>query len=82
MNPGNPLAGNPPASGCRLLDMVYEPATTPLMAEAARRGAVVVGGVEMLLRQMLAQFRILTGVEADPRPLRAALAAARPEEGE
>jgi len=75
MKEGNLLFDNPLREGNYLLEMIYEPATTALMRAATQRGAVVVGGAEMLLRQMLAQFRILTGAEADPAPLRAALAA-------
>ncbi|MBC8330223.1 MAG: hypothetical protein H8E31_15925 [Planctomycetes bacterium] len=81
MREGNLLFDNPLGVGNYLLEMIYQPATTALSRESALRGAVVVGGAEMLLRQMLAQFRILTGADADPVPLRAALAASLVEAG-
>ena len=75
MKEGNLLAADPPAPGSFVLDMVYQPAATALLRAAAARGAVAVGGAEMLLRQMLAQFRILTGREAEAGPLRRLLLA-------
>ncbi len=44
-----------------VLDMIYRPRQTPLLLAAARRGCVVVEGLEMFLRQAAAQYRLLTG---------------------
>jgi 3-dehydroquinate dehydratase/shikimate dehydrogenase len=44
-----------------VMDMVYNPRETMLIAAARRRGALVVPGEEMFLRQARAQFQIWTG---------------------
>jgi shikimate dehydrogenase len=74
--PGNPADGCRFARGAIALDMVYEPARTAFLAQAEAQGAVAVGGAEMLLRQMLAQYRLARGVEAPVATLRAELAQA------
>lgn len=45
-------------SDCRVLDMVYNPAETVLMRSAAKRGAKVKNGLEMLYRQAIASYNI------------------------
>ena len=45
-------------------DMVYNPPETPLMAEARRAGATVVGGLSMLIHQGAAAFHRWTGEDA------------------
>lgn len=45
-------------------DMVYNPPETPLMLEARRAGATVVGGLSMLIHQGAAAFQRWTGKEA------------------
>lgn len=47
-----------------VFDMVYTPAETPLMKEARRAGARVLGGLWMLVYQGAASFRLWTGLEA------------------
>ncbi|MCH8826874.1 MAG: shikimate dehydrogenase, partial [Chloroflexi bacterium] len=51
-------------SSAVVYDMVYNPPETPLMAEARRAGATVVGGLSMLIHQGAAAFQRWTGKEA------------------
>lgn len=55
-----------------ILDVIYHPWPTSLAVIAQRRGAVVVGGLDMLLNQAFTQVELFTG-ESAPR---AAMAAA------
>jgi 3-dehydroquinate dehydratase/shikimate dehydrogenase len=55
-------------SGVVVIDMVYGDGPTPLLREAAARGAVTVDGREVLLGQAVGQFRMMTGKEL-PRAL-------------
>jgi len=50
--------------GSCVVDMVYLPRDTPLIAEARRRGAEVVTGLEILVAQGAASFRRWTGTAA------------------
>ena len=45
-------------------DLVYNPATTPLLKEASRAGAAILGGLSMLVYQGAASFEMWTGREA------------------
>jgi shikimate dehydrogenase len=56
-----------------VVDLIYHPATTPLLAVARDRGAVAVNGLGMLIHQAAHAFRRWTG--EDP-PLAAMSAAA------
>ncbi len=47
--------------GMMVMDIVYEPLQTRLLREAKERGCVTVDGLEMLIRQGIAQFEIWTG---------------------
>jgi shikimate dehydrogenase len=49
--------------GLTVVDIVYRPFVTPLLAAAAERGATPVGGLGMLIHQAGHQFRIWTGLE-------------------
>lgn len=49
--------------GTAVVDLVYGEEPTRLVAEAARRGLVAVDGREVLLRQAVPQFRVMTGRE-------------------
>jgi len=57
-----------------VVDTVYEPAETPLLAAAAARGARTVNGLGMLVHQAAGSFRRFTGCDA---PLDVLWAAAR-----
>jgi shikimate dehydrogenase len=74
-------AGNPDRSalppgavgpGSLFVDMVYNPLVTHAMRMAGRRGAKVVGGLEMLVNQGAESFRLWTGKDPDIRAMRSA----------
>ena len=46
-----------------VFDTVYTPETTMLIREAKTRGAQVITGVELFIRQAGAQFQLFTGQE-------------------
>ena len=69
----SPLPDGALRRGQVVLDLVYRPRRTKLLLQAARAGAVAIGGFEMFLAQALAQFRLFTGVEPDAALARAAL---------
>jgi shikimate dehydrogenase len=64
------LAGAEPPE--RFVDLVYGAEPTPLCAWAARAGAHVVDGVEVLVRQGARSFAVWTGREAPLDVMRAA----------
>ena len=47
-----------------LVDIVYKPLETPLIATARAQGASVANGVAMLAHQAAVQFELWTGVAA------------------
>ena len=47
-----------------VVDIVYEPRTTPLLTAAAERGATTVNGLGMLVHQAAISFELWTGVDA------------------
>jgi shikimate dehydrogenase len=59
-----------------VVDLIYHPLETPLLAAAAARGAVAVNGVGMLVHQAVHAFRRWTGLEP---PIDAMAGAARRE---
>ncbi|MEX2256697.1 MAG: shikimate dehydrogenase [Acidimicrobiia bacterium] len=60
-------------AGCRLvLDTVYHPAETPLLAEARARGVACANGLGMLVHQAGLAFEAFTGVPAPLEVMRAA----------
>lgn len=67
---GGPAEGQlPPGadlvhSGQTVVDLVYHPLRTPLLAAAAAAGATALDGLGMLVHQAAAQFEAWTGVEA------------------
>lgn len=56
-----------------VMDIVYAPLTTRLLAEAQSVGCATVNGLEMLLYQGVAQFELWTGREAPIAVMRQAL---------
>ena len=46
-----------------VVDLVYGPQQTELLAAAAAAGAATVDGLEILVRQGAASFRIWTGID-------------------
>jgi shikimate 5-dehydrogenase len=51
--------------GMIVMDIVYEPLQTRLLREAKEKGCATVDGLEMLIRQGMAQFEIWTGGRPD-----------------
>jgi 3-dehydroquinate dehydratase/shikimate dehydrogenase len=67
--------------GAVVFDMVYDPVETRLLREAKQAGCRIVGGLEMLLFQAVAQFETWTGLEAPADVMKsAALFLAQTEE--
>lgn len=62
--------------GQTVMDIVYRPRRTPLLAAAAAAGARTVDGLQMLLHQGALAFSLWTGREAPVETMRRALAAA------
>ncbi len=56
-----------------LLDVVYDPLVTPLMAAWERAGGSSIGGVRMLVHQAAEQVRLMTGRPAPIKEMDAAL---------
>jgi 3-dehydroquinate dehydratase/shikimate dehydrogenase len=63
-----------PAQGTVVLDMVYRPALTPMLADIAAAGSIAVPGLTMFLHQAAAQLRLFTGKELPVATLRSFLA--------
>ncbi|HZB74832.1 MAG TPA: shikimate dehydrogenase [Solirubrobacteraceae bacterium] len=59
--------------GSCVVDMVYKPGGTDLLAEARRRGATVVTGLEILIAQGAASFERWTGTSASREAMRGAV---------
>lgn len=72
----SPLAKDLLPAGAVVIDMVYRPAQTRLLRDAAARGLPAVGGLEMLIRQGAESLRIWTGAEPPLQVMRAAALAA------
>lgn len=60
--------------GLVVADVVFNPPTTRLLEEAARRGATLVDGLGMLVEQGVLSVRYWTGIEPDRAVMRQALA--------
>ena len=73
--PGDPLEGVDIPRDARVLEMVYAPPRTALLARSEAAGAVAVPGSAMLLHQMRAQYARLHGAPAPLEPLATRLAA-------
>lgn len=68
----DPLAGCDIESRHVVLDIVYDPPRTPLIARAQAAGAVAHGGLGMLVHQAAASFRIWTQTEPEIEAMSAA----------
>jgi 3-dehydroquinate dehydratase/shikimate dehydrogenase len=66
--------------GTLVLDAVYRPLKTPLLALALKKGCTPVPGGEWFVRQARAQFKLFTGQDADEALMRAAFSNAIVEE--
>lgn len=75
-----PLAGIRFGSGQVVVDLLYHPAVTPLLAAAAADGATAVNGLGMLVHQAAHAFRHWTG-EAAPLAVMAAAATTGLQDG-
>lgn len=62
--------------GQLVVDLIYEPVQTPLLAAARERGATPVNGIGMLIHQAAHAFRIWTGEEPPTEVMSAAAVAA------
>ncbi len=56
--------------GMVVMDIVYHPLRTRLLREAKARRCLTIDGLEMLIRQGVAQLMIWTGRRLDPKPIR------------
>lgn len=63
-------------AGLAVMDLVYRPRRTRLLADAARAGCEVVEGIEMLVEQGARSFEIWTGRPAPAEAMRRAAVAA------
>lgn len=68
----DPLPGASLRSGQVVIDLVYDPPTTPLIERAREAGADAWGGLGMLVRQAAGSFRIWTGRDAPIETMSAA----------
>jgi shikimate dehydrogenase len=75
---GSPLSAGCISASCLVNDLVYNPLETPLLRDAARAGAAVLGGIQMLVYQGAASFEMWTGQLA-PVPVMLDAAAAEME---
>jgi shikimate dehydrogenase len=58
---GEALPIPPVGPGCVVVDLLYEPAMTPLLATARAAGAMAFGGLGLLLHQAALSFELWTG---------------------
>jgi shikimate dehydrogenase len=76
-----PAAGETPIPGERLrpglvvMDIIYNPLRTRLLAEAAAAGCITIDGLEMFIRQGARQFELWTGMPAPVEVMRMAVEA-------
>ncbi len=59
--------------GLVVFDIVYEPPETGLLREAKKRGCKTINGLEMLLEQGYAAFRLFTGKDAPKKEMKNAV---------
>ena len=61
---GSPIQARHIPKGAVAYDLVYNPSETPFLREAAKAGAVAIGGLSMLVHQGARAFDLWTGKEA------------------
>jgi 3-dehydroquinate dehydratase/shikimate dehydrogenase len=73
----SPFGTNPPklGEGNLVFDMVYNPIKTKLLKEAEAAGAQTIGGIEMFVRQAVAQFEAWTELPAPAELMRSVVEA-------
>ena len=76
IDPASPIPDDAIRSGQVVMDIVYKPVRTRLLAAARARGARAIHGGRMLLHQAAAQFEMYTGRQAPLAAMDAALRAA------
>ncbi len=64
-----------------VVDLLYDPAVTPLTADARERGAAAFGGLGLLLHQAVLSFELWTGLEPPLDVMSAAAVAAIADRG-
>ncbi len=76
---GEPPPFDPALIGPRhvVVDTIYHPAETPLIAAARAQGALAANGIGMLVGQAAAAFTLLTGYDAPLEAMYAAVGSAR-----
>jgi shikimate dehydrogenase len=75
LEPTLPVDASRLGAGQVVVDLIYHPLVTPLVAAARERGAVAVNGVGMLLHQAAIAFRLWTGEDAPLEAMSAAVLA-------
>ena len=63
--PGNPIPLDPIAATHWVADVIYTPLETRLIKTARSKGARVMGGAGMCVRQAAETFKLFTGLTAD-----------------
>jgi len=56
--------------GMVIFDTVYNPAQTQLLKQAKRKRLKTIDGLSMFINQALAQFKLFTGQNANPKLMR------------
>lgn len=74
-------AGAPFPPGAFVYDLVYNPATTPLMRQAQAEGRRAVNGLGMLVHQAAEAFEVMTGRRPNAAVMREAIDAYRETQG-
>ncbi|MHC1609897.1 MAG: shikimate dehydrogenase [Candidatus Methanofastidiosia archaeon] len=59
-----PITNNKLHKDMVVMDLVYDPQVTPLLAEARKAGCGTIGGIDMLVFQGAHSFKIWTGIRA------------------
>jgi shikimate dehydrogenase len=75
LEPSLPVEAGRLGTGQVVVDLVYHPLVTPLVAAARQQGAVAVNGIGMLLHQAAIAFRLWTGETAPLEAMSAAVLA-------